>query len=100
MRGIERNTANGSNEMTITTETILCVREVWDAISEATQDADAYGLTMLKGVAQKFDNLCDELINQAGDEGSEGFVMLCKAREFDRATYRQADTARRRELFA
>ena len=77
MQGIERNTANGSNEMTITTETILCVREVWDALSEATQDADAYGLTMLKAVAQNFDSLCDELINQAGDEGSEVFGMLC-----------------------
>ena len=55
---------------------------------------------MLKGVAQNFDNLCDELINQAGDEGAEGFEMLCKVREFDRATYRQADKARRRELFA
>lgn len=84
--------------MTITTETISCVSDVWSAISEAAQEADAHGLTMLKGVAQKFDNLCDELIDQAGDEGAEVYGMLCKAREFDRATYRQADKARRSEL--
>ena len=84
--------------MTTTIETISCVRDVWSALSEAAQDADAHGLTMLKGVAVKFDNLCDELIDQAGDEDNASYEMLCNAREFGRADYRLEDKARRSEL--
>lgn len=84
--------------MTITTETILCVREVWDALIEAAQEADAHGLTMLKNVARKFDNLCDDLIDQAGDEDAEVYRVLCNAREFGRTNYDEEDKARRSEL--
>ena len=84
--------------MTITIETTTYVREVWGALCEAAQEADAHGLTMLKGVAQKFDNLCDELIDQAGDEGTAVSGMLCNAREFGRADFRLEVKARRSEL--
>lgn len=86
--------------MTITIETISCVRDVWSAISEAAREADAHGLTMLKGVATKFDNLCDELIDQAGDEGNTSYELLCNERELGRADYRFANKARRSELLS
>lgn len=84
--------------MTITTETISCVSDVWSAISEAAQEADAHGLTMLKNVARKFDNLCDDLIDQAGGEGADVYRLICNTREFGRTNYHQEDKARRSEL--
>lgn len=80
--------------MTITIETISCVRDVWTALSEAAQEADTLGLISLQEVASKFDCLCDELIDQAGDERNASYELLINARKSGRDDYRLQDELR------